>query len=80
MGPAFPVGDLPGLADDGARSLDCLIPRLGIGGYFLCRVADDMAQEERHSARLANRAVRRQTGGKIFERIGVRRLGRTVGI
>ena len=80
MGPAFPVGDLPGLADDGARSLDCLIPRLGIGGYFLCRVADHMAQEERHGAILANRAVRRPTGGKIFEPLGVLPFGRSVGI
>jgi len=30
----------------------------------LCRVAGDMAQEERHGGTLANRAVCRQTGGK----------------
>ncbi len=29
----------------------------------MCRVAGDMAQEERHGGTLANRPVRRQTGG-----------------
>ncbi len=32
MGPAFPTGDLPGLADDDTRGLDRLFPRPGIRG------------------------------------------------
>ncbi len=62
-GPVFPAGDLPGLAGDDARGLGRLFPHPGIGGQFLCRVAGDMAQEERHGGTLANRAVCRQTGG-----------------
>lgn len=62
-GLVFPAGDLPGLADDNARGLGRLFPRPGIGGKFLCRVAGDMAQEERHGGTLANRAVCHQTGG-----------------
>ena len=59
----FLAGDLLGLADDNARGPDRLFPRLGIGGYSLCRVADDTTQEEGHGGTLANRAVCRQTGG-----------------
>ncbi len=62
-GPVFPAGDLPGLADDDARGLGRLFPHPGIGGFFLCRVAGDMAQKERHGGTLANRAACRQTGG-----------------
>ena len=61
--PVFPAGDPLGLAGHDARGFDRLLPRPGIGGQFLCRVAGDMAQEERHGGILANRAVCRQTGG-----------------
>ena len=59
----FSAGDLPGLANDAACSIGRLFLHPGIGGEFLCRVASDMAQEERHADILANLAVFRQTGG-----------------
>jgi len=62
-GPVVLADDLPGLADDNARDPGRIFPRSGIGGYFLCRVAGDTAQKERHGGTLANRAVCRQTGG-----------------
>ncbi|OUR75398.1 hypothetical protein A9Q83_18435 [Alphaproteobacteria bacterium 46_93_T64] len=62
-GLVFLAGDMPGLVNNAARDLGRLFPRLGIGGYFLCRVAGDMAQEERHGNTLANRLECRKTGG-----------------
>lgn len=63
LGLVFLAGDMPGLVDDAARDLGRLFPHPGIGGQFLCRVAGDMAQEERHGDKLANRSVCRQSDG-----------------
>jgi len=63
LGPVFPAGDQPGLADDDARGLGRLFLCPRIRSYFLYRVAGDMAQEEGHGGTLANWAVCRQTGG-----------------